>query len=108
MIVKTRNAAHKRNCARGISQLSDFRILLIWIFFMTTSIIAAEPKAQTDPLQDFKKRADKFHSVISLPHFETTTNDVNATLKQTITEGNAALDVIGALKESQVNVKNTI
>jgi thimet oligopeptidase len=74
----------------------------------TTSIVAAEPKTQTDPLHDFKKRADKFHSVISLPQFETTTNDVTSTVKQTIADGNAALDVIGALKPSQVTLKNTI
>jgi thimet oligopeptidase len=98
----------RRNRFNGFSRLFDFRILLICILFMTTSIIAAEPKTQTDPLQDFKKRADKFHSIISLPQFETTTNDVSATVKQTIANGNTALDIIGALKPNQVTLKNTI
>src|SRR5215813_12157868 len=82
--------------------------LLFCILLMTTSsIIAAESKAQTDPLQDFKKRADKFHSVISLPQFEVTTNDVTSTVKKTISDGNAALDIIGALKPAQVTLRNT-
>jgi len=71
------------------------------ILLMTTStIFAAEPKTQSDPLQQFKKRADKFHSIISLPQFETSTNDVVATVKQTVANGNVALDIIGALKPS--------
>jgi thimet oligopeptidase len=79
------------------------------ILLMTTStIFAAEPKTQSDPLQQFKKRADRFHSIISLPQFETSTNEVIATVKQTIANGNAALDIIGAIKPSQVSLKNTI
>ena len=97
------------NRFNGFSRLRALRNLIFPVFLMTTSTIsAAEPKSQSDPLQDFKKRADKFHSVISLPQFETTTNDVTATVKQTIAAGNAALDVIGALKPSQVTLKNTI
>jgi thimet oligopeptidase len=75
---------------------------------MTTASIIAQPKAQTDPLQEFKKRADKFHSVISLPQLEMTTNDVASTVKQTIADGNAALDIIGALKPAQVTLRNTV
>jgi Zn-dependent oligopeptidase len=98
-----------RNRFNGFSRFHSLRNLLFCILLMTTSsIIAAEPKAQIDPLQEFKKRADKFHSVISLPQFEMTTNDVTATVKQTIANGNAALDTIGALKPSQVTLKNTI
>src|SRR5262245_18688677 len=93
----------------GFSRLCDLRTLLFCILLMTTSsITAAEPKAQTDPLQDFKKRAEKFHSVISLPQFEVTTNDVTSTVKKTISDGNAALDIIGALKPAQVTLRNTI
>src|SRR4051812_15863960 len=81
---------------------------LFWIVLMTTASIVAQPKIQTDPLQEFKKRADKFRSVISLPQFETTTNDITSTVKQTIADGNAALDIIGALKPAQVTLKNTV
>src|ERR1043165_7786758 len=84
------------------------RNLLFCFIIMTTSVIVAEPKTQTDPLQAFKKRADKFHSVVSLPQFETTTNDITTTVKQTIASGNAALDLIGALKSDQVTFKNTV
>src|ERR1041385_32726 len=85
------------------------RNYLVCILLMTSStIFAAEPKSQTDPLQQFKQRADKFHSLISLPQFETTTNDVASTVKQTIANGNAALDIIGALKSTQVTFKNTV
>lgn len=97
------------NRFNGFSLFCDVRFLPICILLMTTSTItAAEPKTQTDPLQNFNKRAEKFHSVISLPQFETTTNDVTSTVKQTIAAGNSALDTIGALKASEVTLKNTI
>jgi thimet oligopeptidase len=87
---------------------AKIRNCLFCTLFMTTASIIAQPKTETDPLQEFKKRADKFHSVISLPQFETTTNDIKSTVKQTIADGNAALDIIGALKPAQVTLKNTI
>jgi thimet oligopeptidase len=97
------------NRFNGFSHLRGLCILFISILLMTTSTIsAAEPKSQTDPLQDFKKRAEKFHSVVSLPQFEIATNDVSSTVKQTIADGNSALDAIGALKPSHVTLKNTI
>ena len=59
-------------------------------------------------LAEFEKRAGKFNSLISLPHFERSTNEIFASVKRTIQEGNASLDRIGALSSKKVNFQNTI
>src|SRR5438874_2446083 len=71
----------------------------------TSPVLAA---GQSDLLQDFKNRAAKFKSIISLPHFETTTNEIQASVKQTIAAGNAALDQIAALNRSKATFQNTV
>ena len=77
---------------------------------MTALILPATigTSASAAGLREFQQRAAKYNSVITLPTFETTTNQVAMTLRQTITNGNAALDKIGALKAKEVNFKNTI
>src|SRR6266852_2898382 len=61
-----------------------------------------------DVLGQFQQRAAKFGSIISLPQFETTATEVQATLDRTIAAGNAALDKIGALKPGEASFGNTI
>ncbi len=61
-----------------------------------------------DRLHEFKHRAAKFNSIITLPQFELTTNEVRVSVRQTIATGNAALDRIGALKPRQVTFENTV
>jgi Zn-dependent oligopeptidase len=58
-------------------------------------------------LDDFKKRAAKFDGQISLPQFETSSNEVFATVRKTIQQGNTALDQIAALDPKKVTFKNT-
>lgn len=64
--------------------------------------------APIDRLQAFEQRAAQFNSVVSLPSFETTTNELQATVTNTITAGNAALDRIGQLTPRQVIFGNTV
>jgi thimet oligopeptidase len=59
-------------------------------------------------LNAFKKQAGQYNAMVSLPDFETTTNAILATLKQTIANGNATLDRIGSQKPGQVTFENTI
>ena len=75
---------------------------------MTVSTISVLSASQTDSLQEFEARASKFKSIISLPKFETTTNQIQAAVKQTIATGNAALDKIAALSPAKVNFENTV
>ncbi len=70
---------------------------------MTTLTSMAQPATSPDPLQQFKKRAAKFNAVISLPQFESTTNEIRASVRLTITNGNASLDTIGALQPRKVS-----
>ena len=62
---------------------------------------------KTASLAEFQKSAAKFHSVVTLPTFETTSNAVAATVTQTIADGNAALDNIGKLTPAEVNFTNS-
>src|SRR5258706_9014830 len=75
---------------------------------MMTLGSVAQPAKQPEGLQAFKKRAAKFDAVISVPQFETSSNEVRAAVQQTIATGNASLDVIGALNPRKVTFKNTI
>ena len=67
----------------------------------------AGANAKPSSLADFQKEAAKFNSVVTIPTFETTTNEVAATAKSTIAAGNAALDRIGRLGAPEVNFTNT-
>src|ERR1700719_3845988 len=80
----------------------------IFALLMMTLGSVAQPAKQAEGLQEFQKRAEKFKAIISLPQFETTSNEVRASLQQTIATGNAALDVVGALHPKKVTFKNTI
>ncbi|HYV26236.1 MAG TPA: hypothetical protein VFA77_01790, partial [Candidatus Eisenbacteria bacterium] len=71
-------------------------------------MISGRSASQTDSLQEFESRASKFKSIISLPKFETTTNEIQSAVKQTIAAGNAALDKIAALSAGKVNFENTV
>ena len=72
------------------------------------SSVNHQPAVQEDPLKAFQKLAGKFNSVVSVPSFETTTNEVDVLVKQTIVDGNAALDQIGKLGARAVTFQNTV
>ena len=63
---------------------------------------------KNDFLKEFQTRAAKFNSAVALPVFETTTNEIAATVKKTIADGNAALDRIGQLAPAAVDFNNTL
>jgi thimet oligopeptidase len=58
-------------------------------------------------LQEFQNSSARFHSVITIPTFETTTNELTDTVSRAITNGNTALDRIGNLTAAEVNFTNT-
>jgi thimet oligopeptidase len=78
-------------------------------FSLMTALLftAAVADGKTASLADFQKAAAKFNSVVTVPTFETTTNEVAATVATTIADGNAALDNIGKLTAAEVNFTNT-
>jgi thimet oligopeptidase len=59
-------------------------------------------------LADLQKQGAKFKNKLSLPQFETTTNEISATADTTMTNGNALLDTVGKLPPGQVNFENTL
>jgi len=66
------------------------------------------PDMTTSSLADYQRKAENFNSVISLPHFETTTNTIAQSVQLTIALGNKALDQIGKLTPAQINFTSTI
>ena len=84
----------------------------IALFVMATILTACHhvkptPATSADLLQEFQHRAAKFHSVVTIPTFETTTNEIQTTGQSTIAAGNAALDRIGKLGAGEVTFANT-
>jgi thimet oligopeptidase len=77
---------------------------------MISSLLSsdAETASGTNSLSDFQARAAKFNDVISLPDFETTTNQVQTSTKRTIVDGNAALDRIAATAPGNLTFTNTV
>ena len=84
-------------------QLNRIALCLMAAVFFT----AAVADGKTTSLADFQKSAAQFNSVVSIPTFEQTTNDVTATVARTIAEGNTGLDTIGKLTAAQINFTNT-
>jgi thimet oligopeptidase len=80
-------------------------LLLALLLAITTVAQSHNPSLS---LEEFKKRANKYDALISLPKFETATNEVFVTVRNTIQQGNAALDQIGALNPKKVTFKNTV
>ena len=78
----------------------DMRPQSIGIFIMAailtgcTSIPTPKP-IPTGSLEKFQALAAQYHSVVTVPQFETSPEAVDATVKKTIADGNTALDVIG-------------
>src|SRR6266568_3874959 len=68
----------------------------------------AQPTNPPDALRELKRRAAEFNCILSLPHFELTTNEVRASVRQTIAVGSNALDRIGGLKPRQVTFENSV
>jgi len=60
-----------------------------------------------DSLAAFQARAAQFHSVVTVPTFETSPAEIAKTLQKTIADGNAALDRIGRLAPADVTFANT-
>src|SRR5215510_8152746 len=81
-------------------------LLFAAIFLICAMTTQAVPRPDT--LETFQKQAAKFHAVVSLPKFEVTTNEIQASVRRTITDGNAVLDKVGALKPNKVNFENTV
>jgi thimet oligopeptidase len=79
------------------------KTLLLAMALLPLAGVSAKPTS----LADFQKHAVKFGSVVTIPTFETTTNEVAATARNIIATGNAALDRIGNLAAGAVNFTNT-
>ena len=82
--------------------------LLLLATLLVVCCALAQPASQADRLQAFQNRAAKFKGMISLPHFETSTNEIRASLQRTITEANAALDRVAVLDPRHATFANTV
>jgi thimet oligopeptidase len=83
-------------------------LLLVALLAAAASGLAQTANNSEEALKEFRKRAAKFDSVITLPQFERSTNEVYAAVRHTIAVGNAALDRVGALSPRKVTFENTV
>jgi thimet oligopeptidase len=67
------------------------------------------PASSPNPnaLAQFQERAARFHSVAALPSFETSTNELDASVKSTMAKAEVGLGQIGRLQPAEVNFGNT-
>src|SRR5215469_3798411 len=86
---------------------SKFLLCLLVSLLMPLASTQAQ-SSNADALQAFKQRAAKFKAIISVPDFETTTNAIGTTLRETKTAGDTAFDRIGALQPDKVTFANTV
>jgi thimet oligopeptidase len=77
-----------------------------WLAIGGTTL--AEPAPEFGDLAEFQARAARFHSVVTVPVFETTTNELDASVKAAMAEAEAALGRIGRLQPAEVNFTNTV
>jgi thimet oligopeptidase len=66
----------------------------------------ADPPA--DPLANFQREAAKYHSIVTVPTFETSSAAIEGSAKQTVASAEASLNQIGNLQPSEVTFDNTI
>jgi thimet oligopeptidase len=59
-------------------------------------------------LEQFQSNAAAFHSVVEIPVFETSSNQMAASVRATIKEAESILDRIGRLPTDEVNFSNTV
>jgi thimet oligopeptidase len=59
-------------------------------------------------LADFQSAAARYHSIITVPTFETTASAIESSGKLTVAQAQAALDKVGSLQPAQVTFANTI
>ena len=70
--------------------------------------IMAQTAESSGRLEEFKRQASRFKATVSLPHFETTTDEVKELVRKTMARGNAGLDAIAALESPKVTFRNTV
>ncbi|HUD46403.1 MAG TPA: M3 family metallopeptidase [Candidatus Baltobacteraceae bacterium] len=69
----------------------------------------AQPAAaQNASLEAFQSAAARYHSIITVPTFETTTNELETSVKETVARAQTALDQVGRLQPAQVTFANTV
>ncbi len=88
-----------------------WKMLLLIVPALALTACHSVPKPKPIPtgsLAAFQKKAEAFKTIVTVPVFETTPDEVAATATNVIAAGNAALDRIGRLKPGEVNFTNTI
>jgi thimet oligopeptidase len=88
--------------------IRNIPVCLLVGLLTSCSGVSHRPVVKEGFLKNFQKRAGEFNSVVNVPAFETTTNEVHVTLKSTIAAGEAALDRVGKLGPHEVTFNNTV
>jgi thimet oligopeptidase len=73
-----------------------------------TAGASSAPGSEPRNLAEFQQRAAKYNSLIAVPQFETTPDQVRQSVDNAIKTANAAMDAIGKLSPAAVTFENTV
>jgi thimet oligopeptidase len=93
---------------RRRTALAALSIAAIVAACSSTQPAGMNSQSPPDPLKAFQQRAASFSNVVTVPVFETTTNEISATVDRAIHAGNAALDRIARVAPPDATFTNTL
>ena len=76
--------------------------------FTVPFVLSAAPAVEVNSLLAFKTKAEKFHTVVALPTFERTPEEISATADQAIREAETSLKQLAQQDLSKVTFESTI
>jgi thimet oligopeptidase len=87
----------------------NWKLLHIACLLLVPAVLSGFAQGTTggSALSEFETRAARFKSAIHLPQFETSSNEIQTSLEQTIASGNAALDALAATDARKATFQNT-
>ncbi|MBV9673503.1 MAG: Zn-dependent oligopeptidase, partial [Verrucomicrobia bacterium] len=86
------------------------RLLFLFLFIelLGSGFCLGEKNPKLASFAELQRQAAQFHSVLSLPPFETSPEEIQKTTKETMETVNKALDCIGAVDPAKVSFRNTV
>ncbi|HVR37270.1 MAG TPA: M3 family metallopeptidase [Methylomirabilota bacterium] len=83
--------------------------LAVFLIAPLSGCLSSQSSRSAEPtFSEFQQRAGDFNSVLALPGFETTAEEVRTSITNAITTAERALDLVGQLAPDEVNFDNTI
>ncbi len=82
--------------------------IALWVLVLGCLAVTGNGEEAADRLKEFTRRAAGFGSVIALPQFEMTPDEISRGVSQTIAKADAALDQVAALQPPALTFERTV